>query len=154
MDFIIIDELLKEFVEHRDAIKSMIKDLEEIKANVDKVIPTRLDARHIRFFEEKVKSVVALFNSLLEMRKEIARCVREEIEIRRKIDKGEKEFDLDEMFDVRKFAEKVDEFTEESKKIRKKIVSKVPTNYEGIEIPGITDVEEATGGPEMEEKAI
>lgn len=139
MDLIKIDELLEEFVEHRAAIKAMIKDLEEIKQNVDKVIPTRLDARHIRFFEEKVKSVTALFNSLLEMRKEIARCVKEEIEIRRKIDKGDKEFDLDEMFNVREFADKVDEFTEESRKIRKKIVDKVPTNYEGIEIPGVTD---------------
>ena len=111
------------------------------------MIPTRLDARHIRFFEEKVKSVTALFNSLLEMRKEIARCVKEEIEIRRKIDKGDKEYDLDEMFNVREFADKVDEFTEESRKIRKRIVDKVPENYEGIEIPGITDK------PEREEAA-
>lgn len=141
MDLEKIDELLEEFVDHRVAIKSMIVDLEEIKKNVDKVIPTRLDARHIRFFEEKVKSVTALFNALLEMRKEIARCVREEIEIRRKIDKGEKEFDLDELFNVRDFAEKVTDFKEESRKLREKIIEKVPTNFEGIEIPGISDKE-------------
>jgi hypothetical protein len=139
MDLEKIDELLEEFVEHRVAIKLMIKDLEEIKKNVDKVIPTRLDARHIRFFEEKVKSVTALFNSLLEMRKEIARCVKEEIEIRRKIDKGDKEWDIDEMFDVRDFADKVTEFKDESRKLRKKIIDKVPTDFDDIEIPGITD---------------
>lgn len=145
MDLEKIDELLEEFVEHRAAIKLMIGDLEEIKKNVDKVIPTRLDARHIRFFEEKVKSVTALFNALLEMRKEIARCVKEEIEIRRKIDKGEKEWDIDEMFNVRDFADKVTDFKEESKKLREKIIEKVPKNFDDIEIPGITDKEKKEG---------
>jgi len=146
MDLDKINELLEEFVEHRAAIKLMIGDLEEIKKNVDKVIPTRLDARHIRFFEEKVKSVTALFNALLEMRKEIARCVREEIEIRRKIDKGEKEFDLDELFNVRDFADKVTDFKEESRKLRKKIIDKVPTEFDDVEIPGITDKEKNKEG--------
>jgi len=139
MDINKIEELLEEFVVHRDAIKAMILDLEEIKAKVDKVIPSNLDARHIRFFEEKVKSVTALFNALLEMRKEIARCVREEIEIRRKMDKGEKEFALDEIFDIREFAEKVDEFSKKSKKIREKTIKKIPQSYEGVELPGITE---------------
>lgn len=146
MDFAKIDELLEEFVEHRAAIKAMIKDLEKIKENVDKVIPTRLDARHIRFFEEKVKSVTGLFNSLLEMRKEIARCVREEIEIRRKLDKGEKEYDLDELFDVRQFADKVDEFKDEMEKARKKVVEKQPQDLDGVEIPGITEKIETPRG--------
>ena len=64
-----IDFLLKEYDDHRDAIKSMIADLEKIRVRVDTLIPDNLDARYMRFFEEKVKSITALFNSLLEMRK-------------------------------------------------------------------------------------
>jgi hypothetical protein len=142
MDIVKIDELLQEFVEHRAAIKEMIEDLMKIKMKVDKVIPESLDARHLRFFEEKVKSVTALFNSLLEMRKEIARCVKEEIEIRRKLDRGEKEFDVDEMFDIREFAEKVEDFKTEARKIRDKIIVKQPKEYKGIDIPGLTNKEE------------
>jgi hypothetical protein len=145
MDINKIEELLEEFVVHRNAIKEMITNLEEIKAKVDKVIPSNLDARHIRFFEEKVKSVTALFNALLEMRKEIARCVREEIEIRRKMDKGEKEFALDEIFDIREFAEKVDEFSKKSKKIRANTIKKIPQTYEGVELPGITESSKEIG---------
>ena len=77
----IINDLLLEFQEHRDSIREMINDLEEIKANVDRLIPKKLDARYARFFEEKVKSVTELFKTLLEMRKEIQKSLKEEIDL-------------------------------------------------------------------------
>ena len=98
MDLIKVDELLKEYDEHRIAIKVMIADLEALKDNIDRIIPTTLEARYVRFFEEKIKTVTSLFNALLEMRKEIARSVKEEIEIRRKVDKGESQYDIEEIF--------------------------------------------------------
>ena len=50
-----VEHLLEEFNDHRNAIKVMIEEMNGIKANIDRLIPTTLDARYVRFFEEKVK---------------------------------------------------------------------------------------------------
>jgi len=141
MDLIKVEELLKEYDEHRIAIKVMIVDLEALKENIDKIIPTSLEARYVRFFEEKIKTVTSLFNSLLEMRKEIARSVKEEIEIRRKVDKGESDYDLEDIFNVRDFADKIDDFKQIQRDKREEITSKTKelTDYKDINIPGITE---------------
>jgi hypothetical protein len=134
-----VEELLGEYTDHRAAIKVMIKDLEELKAHIDKILPTNLEARYIRFFEEKIKTITSLFNALLEMRKEIARSVKEELEIRRKNEKGESGYDLETTFNVRDLAEKVDEFKQKHEKMRETIKHKDLSDYEGIDIPGITE---------------
>jgi hypothetical protein len=138
-----IEHLLKEYDVHRDAIKSMIVDLEKIRTKVDTLIPDHLDARFMRYFEEKVKSVTALFNSLLDMRKEIAKSIKDEIEIRRRITDKSKFIDLEEMLDIRSMVEKVDEFKEKSEKIiaiRRKELDKKNVD-ETIIIPGLSKEE-------------
>ena len=132
-----IEHLLTEFNDHRDAIKEMVAEMNEIKAKIDKLIPTSLDARYIRFFEEKVKSITALFNSLLDMRKEIVKSVREEIELRRKLDVGDGNYDLENLIDIRKVAEKVEGFKEDREKFKTKIVKHNLEDYDDIEIPGV-----------------
>ena len=139
MDLIKVDELLKEYDEHRIAIKVMIADLEALKDNIDRIIPTTLEARYVRFFEEKIKTVTSLFNALLEMRKEIARSVKEEIEIRRKVDKGESQYDIEEIFNISDLADKVDAFQKEKDKMREKIEKKDLSEYKDINIPGVTE---------------
>lgn len=141
MDIQEVSGLLEEYNEHRIAIKQMIKDLEDIKEHIEKILPKNLDSRYIRFFEEKVKTITALFNALLEMRKEIARSVREEIEIRRKLDKGDDIFDLEDVFNVRDLAEKVDQFKQTQTTMREKATEKAKslTEYDDINIPGITE---------------
>ncbi|MFW9871755.1 MAG: hypothetical protein ACFFG0_01550 [Candidatus Thorarchaeota archaeon] len=135
-----IDNLLLEFENHRKAIKDMIIELETIRGKVDRLIPENLDARYARLFEEKVKSITAFFNSLLEMRKEIAKSVKDEIEIRRKI-KDKDKLDFDDLLDVRKMAKKVDEFRNESDKIKDERLTKTKEQKvdKSIEIPGIND---------------
>lgn len=132
-----VEHLLVEFNDHREAIKVMIEEMNGIKANIDRLIPTSLDARYVRFFEEKVKSITALFNSLLDMRKEIVKSVREEIELRRKLDVGDGNYDLENIIDIRKVAEKVEGFKEEQKKFKDKIVKHELEDYTDIEIPGV-----------------
>lgn len=114
---IIIDELLRQFQDHRDAIKVMVDDLERLKVRIDTLIPASLDARYIRFFEEKIKAVTALFNVLLDMRKEIASTLKTEIEIRRKLG-IESELDIEGIIDIRKLSRKVEEFEEQKEKLR------------------------------------
>ena len=132
-----IEHLLTEFNDHRDAIKEMITEMNGIKANIDRLIPTSLDARYVRFFEEKVKSITALFNSLLDMRKEIVKSVREEIELRRKLDVGDGNYDLENLIDIRKVAEKVEGFKDEREKFKTKIEKHDLEDYTDIEIPGV-----------------
>ena len=53
----IINDLLNEFKEHRNAIMDMIGDLEGLKKQIDRLIPERVDARYGCVFEEKGKTL-------------------------------------------------------------------------------------------------
>lgn len=79
------NELLKEYKEQRDALKDMIADLEKLRSNVDKIFPENFDSRYKFLFEEKIKAAVELFKVIVDMRKEISKSVKDEIEIRRKL---------------------------------------------------------------------
>lgn len=132
-----VERLLVEFEDHRKSIKEMIEELNSIKENIDRLIPKTLDARYIRFFEEKVKSITQLFNSLLEMRKEITKSVREEIDIRRKLDVKDGIEDIEELIDIRKVAKQVEGFREAKEKFKNSIEKHELEDYKDIEIPGI-----------------
>ncbi len=132
-----VEGLLKEFDDHRVAIKEMIDELDVIKKNVDRLIPTTLDARYVRFFEEKVKSITNLFNSLLEMRKEIVKSVREEIDLRRKLESKGGIEEIEDIIDIRKVAKKVESFKAKQQEFKDAIERKELEDYEDIEIPGI-----------------
>jgi len=113
----IIDNLLAEYIDHRNAIKNMIIDLEKIRVKIDQLLPETVDKRFKYYFEEKVKAITALFNSLLDMRKEIAKSVKDEIEIRRRMIKGDSLEDLEELLDVRKIAKRVRIFQDKNQKL-------------------------------------
>ena len=135
-----IDSLLFEFDDHRNAIKAMIVDLESIREKIDKLIPTSLDARYMRFFEEKVKSITALFNALLEMRKEIVKSVKDEVEIRRRITDENELINIEDMVDVRDVVSKIEEFKLTNQKLKENRIkkNKEQTIDETIDIPGVT----------------
>jgi len=118
----IISDLLSEFKEHRDAVMAMILDIEKLKAKIDSLIPDQLDSRYVRFFEEKVKTATEFFKTLLEMRKEIQKSLKDEIELRRKIDVKESSLGIEDIIDIRKMAGKVEEFTRKKDELRKKTV--------------------------------
>ena len=107
----VIIELLSEFSKQREQLTTMITDLEKLKGKIETLIPATLDVRYSRLFEEKVKSLTAFFGTLLEIRKEIMKSIKDEIEIRRKIEKGDElEEDLQKIFDIRALAKKVESF--------------------------------------------
>lgn len=116
----IIDSLLSEFKAQRDEIKKMIEELQEARTNINNIFPEKLDQRYRYYFEEKVKAVTNLFSVLLDMRKEINKSLKDEIELRRKI-KGPGEIDLEDILDVRKIARSVEHFNDEVKKIKEGI---------------------------------
>lgn len=136
-----IEKLLTEFDSHRLSIKEMIADLERIRAKIDMLIPETLDARYVRFFEEKVKSITGLFNSLLDMRKEIAKSIKDEIDIRRRMKDKTIDLDPDELLDIRSMVKKIDQFKIDTKKIKdKRLKDSQKENLDGsIIIPGLND---------------
>lgn len=105
-----IESLLSEYKEQRDALKVMIEELEKVKSKIDKLFPESLDKRYIYAFEQKVKSATELFKAILEMRKEVSKNIKDEIEIRRKLGEGGTgEEDEDSMMSIAKIAKKVEE---------------------------------------------
>lgn len=131
-----IEELLAEFKDHRNEIKKMIVSLEVIREKIDTLIPDTLDRRILRFFEEKVKTITNLFTTLLEMRKEIQKSVKDELEIRRKIKVSDEDESWKDNLDLREIAEKIEDFKGKRQNFKKELEkSETP---EGVEIPGIT----------------
>jgi len=114
---IIIQNLLEDFATQRQALLDMVLDVEKLKADIDKLFPEKLNARYAKFFEDKVKTAVAMFNVLLDIRKELLKTTKDEIDIRRKVTgKG----DLNELIDVRKLASKIEKFESKKDKLDKK----------------------------------
>lgn len=113
------ESLLKEYEEQRQALKLMIADLEKLRTSIDKIFPENFDSRYKFLFEEKIKAAVELFKVIVDMRKEISKSVKDEIEIRRKL--MPPEIGDDEIKDIRTLAReveklnKLDEKTEELK---------------------------------------
>ena len=140
----IVAELLNEFKQHRDAIMDMISDLEKIKENINRLFPEKLDHRYVRFFEEKVKSMTGLFNALLDMRKEITKNLKDEIEIRRKVTHAEKERDISDVIDIRGLVTKVEDLQKKKDEIRKKHLE--TAKRETDEISKTIDVTKVSNG--------
>jgi hypothetical protein len=82
-------ELIEEFSKQREQLKIMVTELEKLKDGIEKIFPERLDARYSRFFEEKIKTVTELFKAILEIKKEISKTIKDEIDLRNKYESGE-----------------------------------------------------------------
>ena len=97
--------LVEEFVEQRNSLKKMIEDLEVFKSKIDTLLPDKIDKRFVRYFEEKIKAVTELFKAILDIRKEISKITKDEFELRRKLDVGDDDEDIDGMFDIKRIAD-------------------------------------------------
>ncbi len=115
----IINELLTEFKGHRAAIMQMITDIEVLKDKIDTLIPDHLDARYVRFFEEKVKTATEFFRALLDMRKEIQKSLKDEIDLRRKVHVDESKLEIEDIINIRALADKVESFRKQKQKLKK-----------------------------------
>lgn len=123
-----IDNLLEEFKEQRNHLKGMIKEIEIIKNKVDKLIPEPKEndndyrnfmkgSKYISLFEERVKSITEFFRVILDMRKEISKTLKDEIDLRRKAEKDSTD-DLSEMLDISALADKVEKLNKKKDKLK------------------------------------
>jgi len=121
----IIETLLEEFKGHRESLLVMIEDLEKLREKVDSLFPDNMTKRSLMYFEQKIKAVTELFKALLDMRKEIAKSVKDEIEIRRKVVRGE-ESDIESLLNVREIAKKVEQLSIKKDKVEKTLSKDEP----------------------------
>jgi hypothetical protein len=135
------DQLLEEFKHQRDEIIKMVSEIETLKTNISKLFPEKMDSRYSHFFEEKVKTMTAFFNVLLDMRKEILRSLKDEMELRKRVDQGElNQAELEGILDIRKITEKLDNFKKQKIRLQKDRmdnVDNIDLEKEGIKIPGV-----------------
>lgn len=89
------DKLFEEFTENRKALHIMITDLEKFKQQVNELFPNKFDNRYKYLFDEKIKAITGFFNSLLDVRKEINKSLKDEIELKRKLEKEEENYEKD-----------------------------------------------------------
>ena len=139
-----VDKLLSIFEQNRDAIMNMIIDLEKLKDKLDTIFPETTDARHMRFFEEKIKAISSFFNVLLDMRKEINKSIKDEIDMRRRSEGKDAELDVESLLDVRKVTRKIENFQQAADKMKAKRSKQIKNMElpEGVGIPGINAREE------------
>ena len=103
----IINGLLVEYKQQRDALVVMITDIEKIKMKIDNLLPEKLDNRSSIWFQERVKAITELFKAVLDMRKEISKSLKDEMEDRRKsYREDDKDYDDE---DIRYLARRVEE---------------------------------------------
>jgi len=119
--------LVKEFKVIRDDINKMIDDLEVNSAKITAIFPTELKSNFKWIFEQRVNTMTEIFKTLLEMRKELNKSLKDEIDIRRKIGKGVKDIEegIEEILDIRKIAKKVEAFQKKTRKIKEKVEAKI-----------------------------
>ena len=141
----VVEGLLDEFKAQRVQIVSMVEEVEGLRQQVALLFPESIDSRTRRFLEDKVKAMVAFYNVLLDMRKEISKSIKDELEVRRRLDTNDVDLeDIDSLLDIRELSKKVEKFGEDKNKLQKKRIDKQRGMDEledkGIEVPGLNEL--------------
>jgi hypothetical protein len=147
----IVQTLLNEFEKQRNEIKDMVVEIEKMRVQVALLFPDVIDMRTRKFLEDKIKAMVGFYNVLLDMRKEISKSVKDELEFRRRI--TDDDFDpenIDELLDISELSKKVEKFQQKKDTIKMKRMknSKGMDELEekGIEVPGLDALRELEEG--------
>jgi hypothetical protein len=105
-----IEELLTQFSESRAKLTEYMADVDAIRLKVDGIFPTTQDFRNRFVLEEKIKAASSFYSTLLNIRQEFNKTIKEEIEIRRKLENN----DIEEgEVDVRAVADQVEQMLKE-----------------------------------------
>ena len=105
-----VNSLIIDFSDQRKSLENQVIELEKIRGKLDLLFPESLDNRNVMRFHEKVKSTTELYKSILDVRKEIIKSIKDEIDLRRKIDNKTGDTDFSN-FDIRSLANKVEKIT-------------------------------------------
>jgi hypothetical protein len=87
----ISNALLEKLKASRTKLEDYSNEVETLRDDVLNLFPKQMDYRKKWVFEERIKTTSQFYDSLLRVRQEINKSIKEEIELRRKL--NEKEFD-------------------------------------------------------------
>ncbi len=105
-------ELIEKLSDSRTKLESYSVELEEMKEKVSSIFPKEMNYRSKWVVEEKVKAVSEFFNSLLRVRVEINKTIKDEITLRENASKVNKTEKFTEE-DVRTLAQEIDDLEKE-----------------------------------------
>ena len=109
-----IPQLLTELTNSRAELTNYITDVGALRQKVGQMFPETLDFRNRYVLDEKIKVMSSFYGVLLNLRQEINKTIKEEIEIRRKLKPGTGD---EEGVDIRALADMVEKHNETSKKL-------------------------------------
>lgn len=143
----IVISLLIEFKEQREQIKGMVTEVEMLRDQMSMLFPEKINATTRKFLEDKIKTMVSFYNVLLDMRKEISKSVREELDFRRRLENEEFDpDDISDLLDISDISKKVEKFKENKQKLQNKRIEKSKgigeLEEKGIEVPGLNALKE------------
>jgi cell division protein FtsB len=142
-----IEALLSEFKSQRDEIKGMVEDIEKLRSQVALLFPDSIDARTRKFLEDKVKTMVGFYNVLLDMRKEISKSVKDEMEMRRRLTSEDVDLeDIDSLLDIADLSKTVEKFAAQKEKMQNRRMREhkgiSELEEKGIDVPGLKELKE------------
>lgn len=105
-------KLLNEFSESREALKKMLKDVDDCKQSVLKDVTNSNDYRNKYAREERLKTLSSFFDTEIKIRQEYGRSILSEIDVRRKLEKNDTE-DIE--LDIREIAKQLNKLNKENK---------------------------------------
>jgi len=115
-----IDGLLLEFKEQRDNVKLMLVDIENIRTKVDQLLPENIDKRYIMLFEQRIKTITELFKILMDMRKEISKSLKDEIDMRKRMTSDDS-FNIEDMLDIRGMVKQMENLKKRGDKLENQV---------------------------------
>lgn len=118
-DDTMLTSLVNEFAIQRNSLNEMIIDLEKIKRKIETLFPETMDKRYVRFFEEKMKAMTSLFGTILDIKKEIMKGIKTEIDLRKSISDKDDDGDFADSLDIQSMANKLEKLQNDMEKQKK-----------------------------------
>lgn len=112
-----IEELLNKYTSSRQELLEYIKDVDDLRKKIDQIFPKTIDYRTKFLLEEKIKAMSSFFSTLLNIRQEYNRTLKDEISLRQKITDDDNQDSRD--INLRDVADQIDKMQKEKKEIEK-----------------------------------
>ena len=87
--------LIKEIESSRTTLLTYVSDVESLLNKISSLFPVNLDFRNKHVLEDKLKVSSSFYTTLLNLRQEIHKSLKDEIELRRKTDEKKRGEEID-----------------------------------------------------------
>ena len=99
-------KLLTKYSASREKLEDYVGDVEVLRTKVSAIFPQDLNYRNKFVIEDKLKVMASFYSTLLNIRQEINKSLKDEVEIRRKLQPADK--GKEKKLDIREFADQLE----------------------------------------------